>query len=133
MSTPSFPTPTIAGINVTPMVDVMLVLLIIFMLVTPLLTGRANFLPARSDSREPALEDAATVVRVDAGGALRLDGQPSTLSAIARTLATRAELGTLRLVVEADRRVPFGPVQGVVETARSAGARSVEIITERAE
>ena len=131
MPAPSPRPSAITGINVTPMVDVMLVLLIIFMVVTPMIAGTIDFLPARSDSAdvEPAQE--AMVVRVDAAGTLRLGGRTVTPGEVAAAFSIRAGAGRLTLSVEADRRVPYGAVQGVVEAARSAGARSVAIVTER--
>ena len=119
--------PAIAGINVTPLVDVMLVLLIIFMLVTPLLTGMAGFQPPRSDSADGETGGALTV-RIQADGALRIAGRPGTLGEIAPALASRRSRA---LVVEADRRVAYGSVQAVVEAARSAGVRTVAVVTER--
>jgi biopolymer transport protein ExbD len=125
---PSPRSPAIAGINVTPLVDVMLVLLIIFMLVTPLLTGMAGFQSPRSDSADAEPGEEALTVRVHADGALRIAGRPGTLGEIAAALASRRSPA---LVLEADRRVAYGSVQGVIEAARSAGVRTVAVVTER--
>jgi biopolymer transport protein TolR len=117
-------------INVTPLVDVMLVLLIIFMVTAPMLTAGVPIdLP---DSRAEALktDQKAITVSMDREGRIFLDEQelaPGELSDRLVGLSTggKPPLVTLR----ADRSLDYGRVVGVMGALNAAGFKSISLVT----
>jgi biopolymer transport protein ExbD len=122
-----------ADINVTPMIDVMLVLLIIFMIVTPLIAaGFKATLPkgANLDARPEG--DNEVILGIDAGGNYFLNGRAlpeGTLEDQLRGIfAARTE--DKILYFKADNKLKYSKIQEGVEMARAAGARVLSAITE---
>ena len=127
-----------ADINVTPMIDVMLVLLIIFMIVTPLITAGFQATIPRGSNPEARPEGPEEIILgIDQKGAFFLDlGQgarpisddelPGRLTAL---YAGRTKDKILFL--KADQGVSFGRVQQGIEIARKAGVRVVGAIAEQ--
>jgi biopolymer transport protein TolR len=125
------------AMNVTPLVDVVLVLLIIFMVVTPLLTKQLWLnLPQKDDSKAetPKAEDAdkPIVLTVDAAGVIRINrtevAKAELSERISRILAARAD-GLLYFDAADD--APYGTTVDVMDRARRGGARSIAILTEK--
>ena len=118
-------------INVTPLVDVMLVLLVIFMAVTPLLRTELPLdLPRAATGREPERDVRRATITVAADGGLRLDGAP--IAAAELPAALTAALGTSgdrAIVLEADRATAYGAVIAVVDAARAAGVERIGVAT----
>ena len=122
-----------AEINVTPLVDVMLVLLIIFMITAPLLVaGVPVDLP---ESRAGALDQAAEPVQVaiDAGGAITIDeapvadaGLPAALAAIA---ASPQPAEGRRIYLRADRSLDYGRVMRVMGELNRARLNRVALVS----
>ncbi len=126
-----------AEINVTPMVDVMLVLLIIFMVTAPLLVaGVPVDLP---DSKAGALDQEAKPVQIslDAAGALTVDDQPVAPAGLAPRLAAIAassrEPGGPRIFLRADRALDYGRVMAVMGEINAAGLRKVALVSTQGE
>ncbi|MFL6857516.1 MAG: ExbD/TolR family protein [Allosphingosinicella sp.] len=122
-----------AEINVTPMVDVMLVLLIIFMVTAPLLVaGVPVDLP---DSKAGALDQEAKPVQVslDRSGAIFVDEQPVAAADLPARLAAIAgssrEPGGPRLYLRADRGLDYGRVMAVMGEIDAAGLRRVALVS----
>ncbi len=120
--------------NVTPMIDVMLVLLIIFMVVGPMLNERFAAMPpeARYSTRHP--DDAgAAVIGMDARGALYFDKRPIDSIALRRVLVQRFRTKPDDRVVflRADRTLPYGRLQETLAIASSAGAQVVGLVSEQ--
>jgi biopolymer transport protein TolR len=122
-----------AEINVTPMVDVMLVLLIIFMVTAPLLVaGVPVDLP---DSKAGALEQEQKPVQIslDASGALFVDEQPVSAAELGHRLAAIAASarapGGPRIFLRADRGLDYGRVMGVMGEINAAGLRKVALVS----
>jgi len=122
-----------AEINVTPMVDVMLVLLIIFMVTAPLLVaGVPVDLP---DSKAGALDQEQKPVQIslDASGALFVDEQPVPAEALGERLAAIAasarEEGGPRIYLRADRALDYGRVMAVMGEINAAGLRRVALVS----
>ena len=124
-----------AEINVTPLVDVCLVLLIIFMVVTPLIDQGIVKLPeAPSPERWPA-EPARSKVMLAYGEPPRisLDNDPGPLSqaAFAEIMnALHAQNPRREIVLRADRRLPYGEVKRVLRTVQDAGFRTIGLSAE---
>ncbi len=122
-----------AEINVTPMVDVMLVLLIIFMVTAPLLVaGVPVDLP---DSKAGALDQERKPVQIslEADGALYVDEQPvppAELAArLAAIVASSREPGGPRIFLRADRALDYGRVMAVMGEINAAGLRKVALVS----
>ena len=126
-----------AEINVTPMVDVMLVLLIIFMVTAPLLVaGVPVDLP---DSKAGALDQEVKPVQIslDRSGAIFLDEAPIAPEALGPRLAAIAassrEEGGPRIFLRADTGLDYGRVMRVMGEINSAGLRKVALVSVQSE
>ncbi len=122
-----------ADINVTPMIDVMLVLLIIFMIVTPLIAaGFQATLPKGKNLDPSPEEDTDVILGIDRNGKFFLDAKPideAVLEDYLRTVyAARTE--DKILYFKADNNLKYSRVQDAVELARRAGVRVLAAITE---
>jgi biopolymer transport protein ExbD len=119
--------------NVVPMIDVMLVLLIIFMIVTPLITSGFKAQMPRGKNLDPRPEGSDEVVLgIDEHGQYFLNGHEIPAEILGDQLrsiyASRAE--DKILYFKADSHLPFSKVEDAVEIARHAGARVMAAITE---
>ena len=122
-----------SDINVTPLVDVMLVILIIFMLVTPLLQKGVDVaLPqAHNVAAVPDDEKRAIVLALRRNGDLYLGNAPLDRGRLAERLRQRSqETPGLLLQIRADRDVPFGEVKKLVLIAREVGFDGAALVAE---
>ena len=124
----------ISGINVTPLVDVVLVLLIIFIVTASFLMKSAIpvDLPAAASGEQRAQGLLAITVARD--GAIAVNGQPASLAALteAVTRATEARGGEVRRVeafVSADVAAPYGLFASVVDRLRVLGVTNIALDT----
>ncbi len=122
-----------ADINVTPMIDVMLVLLIIFMIVTPLIAAGFQATLPKGKNLDPSPEEETDVILgIDMHGKFFLDTKPvdeAVLEDYLRTVyAARTE--DKILYFKADNNLKYSRVQDAVELARRAGVRVLAAITE---
>ncbi|HTG37526.1 protein TolR [Sphingomonas sp.] len=122
-----------ADINVTPLVDVMLVLLIIFMVTAPLLTaGVPVNLP---ESRAKALdqEQEPVQIAIDDAGAIFVNDRPVDESALPDALAEIATANAMgeppAILVRADRTTNYGKFMGVMGELNRAGLNRVSLVT----
>ncbi|HWX56433.1 MAG TPA: biopolymer transporter ExbD [Verrucomicrobiae bacterium] len=122
-------------INVTPMVDVMLVLLIIFMVITPLLQPgpRVQLAQAANPLQLPdADKEDALLVAINREGQLFLGNEKISPADLTQKIRERIAGRTDRTVfVKADARSHYSAVVGVVDNVRSAGASELALLTER--
>ncbi len=123
-----------AEINVTPMVDVMLVLLIIFMVVTPaIVAGFQAQLPQGEHLLDRPEKEERVVLGIDAAGRYYLNQTPVPREQLVERLtaefAARPEDRVLFL--KADRALKYREVQEAIELGQRAGARVVAAITEQ--
>lgn len=122
-----------SDINITPMVDVMLVLLIIFMVTAPLLvTGVPIDLP---DSKATALKSDDTPIQlsIDDAGAIFIDQQKVAMEALPAKLAALREARAddeARVYVRADRSRDYGSVMEIVGEVSAAGFRKVALVSD---
>jgi biopolymer transport protein TolR len=126
-----------SNINVTPMVDVMLVLLIIFMVITPMLQNKVQIDMAQvvnPQSMPDADKDDAIVVAVTRDGRIFL-GQnlvdPSQLGSLIREkLADKTDK---TIYVRADARAQYKAVEDAIDDVRTAGVEEVGLLTQKKE
>ncbi|HTD22747.1 MAG TPA: biopolymer transporter ExbD [Terriglobales bacterium] len=124
-----------SNINVTPMVDVMLVLLIIFMVVTPMLQKGASVDMAKADN-PIAMQDAdkedAVIVAVQRDGAIYLGNDRITMDQITNKVKDKLERkADKKVYVRADAHAKYGVVVDVVDNVRSAGVDQLGLLTEQ--
>jgi biopolymer transport protein ExbD len=129
--------PQMAAPNVIPMADIMLVLLIIFMVVTPMLTKGfpVDLAKVNNPSDMPdADKDDAVIVGISASGDVYMGNNKSDVTQIADQVRDRISNKLDKTVfVKSDGRAKYGDVVKVVDEIRSAGVDNVGLITERAE
>jgi biopolymer transport protein TolR len=124
-----------ADINVTPMADVMIVLLIIFMVITPLLQKGVDVkLPEAGNTQERKDQPKIPVVAVRRDttvylGSQRLDNQANLLPLLKDMVRDMAE-GTRMIYLKADEELPYSEVMKVMDLAREAGVEEVALIAE---
>ncbi len=125
------PDAPMSDINVTPMVDVMLVLLVIFILTAPLMTSAIRLdLPASEGGEAGAVSQAITLV-VDAQGAFFLNDQPITPEALRQRLASAAQRNPLtELELRADASVSYGRVVEAMGLAQKAGLSRIGFVAQ---
>src|SRR5215467_960533 len=124
-----------ADINVTPMADVMLVLLIIFMVVTPMLQKGQQVELAKTrnpvDMKEADRDD-SVIIAITRDGKFYLGQNKVNVDDLAAKvndlLATRLEK---RVFVKSDSRAKYGDVVSVVDNIRNAGVDQIGLLTER--
>jgi biopolymer transport protein TolR len=120
-----------AEINVTPMVDVMLVLLIIFMVTSPLMVaGVAVDLPQTSAAPISG-QDEPISVTIDAHGAVYIqDTKIKKTELTTKLLAIAGEKKDVRIFVRGDKAIDYGKVMEIVSAINSAGFNKVALLTE---
>ena len=122
----------ISEINVTPLVDVMLVLLVIFMVTAPLLTvGVTVDLPKTKAAAIPG-QDEPLAVSVDAKGQIFLQDTKLELAGLVpRLMAITGNNPDVRIFIRGDKAIDYGRVMEVMGTVNAAGFNKVALITER--
>ena len=119
--------------NVVPMIDIMLVLLIIFMIVTPLIAAGFKATLPKGKNLDPRPEgDNEVVLGIDQAGRYFLDGRPLPEGTLEDQLRSRFQSRTEDKILyfKADNQLKYSKVQEAVETARKAGVRVMAAITE---
>ena len=121
---------SLADINVTPFVDVVLVLLVIFMITAPILeSGIEVDLPKTKTVRAVSTE--RHVVTIDKKQTVYLGNRPVNINELGAALAERVGEDTeTAIFIRADRTVPFGAFAQVVDALKEAGLTNVNIVTE---
>jgi biopolymer transport protein ExbD/biopolymer transport protein TolR len=126
---------TVSDINVTPMVDVMLVLLIIFMVITPMLQKGVSVDMAKAsntrDMQDADKED-AVVLAVTRDGKIYLGSDPIPPDQITTTVRDRlANKLDKTVYVKSDANAKYGVVVTVVDNVRAAGVDSLGLLAEK--
>jgi biopolymer transport protein TolR len=119
-------------INVTPMVDVMLVLLIIFMVTAPLMTAGVKVDLPKTNAGPISGQDEPLAISVDAGGRIFLQETEMELAALApRLIAITRNNRDVRIFVRGDKSVDYGRVMVVMGTIAGAGFKRVALVTDQ--
>jgi biopolymer transport protein TolR len=118
-------------INMTPLIDVMLVLLVIFMVTAPLMASSLQLELPEAPSTQPQQAPPALKVAITADGALYLDEQPITLDALTARLETAAARHKdAELQLRADKAVPYGRVAELIGRVQAAGLNRIGFVAE---
>jgi biopolymer transport protein ExbD len=119
-----------AEINITPLVDVMLVLLVIFIITAPLIVPQSMKVTLPQTEAVAQLDEAKNAqLTVLADGQLIFEDQATSLEALGQTLRERAQNPQFQLQVQADEKVPYGVVAKVMAVAQSNGANKLSFVT----
>ena len=126
-----------SNINVTPMVDVMLVLLIIFMVITPMLQNKVSVDMAKVDN-PTAMPDAdkedAIVVAITRDGGVFLGQDKIGVSELgARVRDKLADKPGKTIFIRADARAQYRAVEDAIDAVRTAGVEDVGLLTQKRE
>ncbi len=119
-------------INVTPLIDVVLVLLIIFMVLTPAMLKHVRVaVPEKSSDSTPApAEEVPIVVEYTAKRELTINTEPVSADQLAAKLAERLRSDQRKVVFfKAEDEAAYGEVVRLMDIARGAGARTLAIVT----
>jgi len=125
-----------SDINVTPMVDVMLVLLIIFMVITPMLNNKVNItLPTATAATvmENANKEDAITVAVTRDGKTYLGADQVSLADLGGKVGAKldAKTGDKEVYMRADDRAKYGNVMDTIDAIRTVGVSQLGLITEK--
>lgn len=122
-----------AEINVTPLVDVMLVLLVIFMVTAPMMQQGVQVNLPKADTKAMAPAEEALVVSVDKGGKIFIDKTEIAAADLRKRLSamlvTRAKK---EVFLKADAAVPYGEVVRTMADIKGAGVERLGMVTEPA-
>jgi len=117
-------------INVTPLVDVMLVLLVIFIVTAPLMTRAVHVELPETKASAPADPSGHLHVSMDANGIPYIESRPVTLEHLETELRSRVELNAeLTVQVNGDRNTSYGNMAMMMSVIQKAGVTKVNLIT----
>jgi biopolymer transport protein TolR len=122
-------------INMTPLIDVMLVLLVIFIVTAPLLASRLRLELPRAEGARSGASPAVLALSLDADGQLHLDGRPMDPAQAREQLAARVREAARRdpateVQLRADSRVPYGRVAELIGQVQAAGLNRIGFVAE---
>jgi biopolymer transport protein TolR len=119
-----------SDINVTPLVDVMLVLLVIFILTAPLLTSAIRLDLPQSKAAQAGEAPEALSLSLKASGELFINDKPVTLAALPTALEQLAtQRPNLEVQLRVDQSVPYGQVLELMGLAQQAGLSRIGFVT----
>ena len=117
-------------INITPMIDILLVLIIIFMVITPL-TSRGLYTLLPQSAPEPVAERSSDIVITVCADGLRLNQEPVDIGSLKDRLSRLFQFAPDHVIfVRAEKGLEFRPVAEVIDVANSAGLSRVALMTE---
>jgi biopolymer transport protein TolR len=123
--------PPMSDINVTPMVDVMLVLVVIFIITAPLLASSIRLDLPRAEGTEAADAPRFVTVVLDKAGQVFLNDKPVTAAALAEQLTATAKRNPdTEIQLRADEAVPYGRVVELMGVAHKAGLSRIGFVAE---
>lgn len=124
----------VSDINVTPLVDVMLVLLIIFMVTAPMMTQGIDVDLPQTTSKSLRQEEKPVAVTIDKEGNLSIDNIPLIRALMIQELEKKySEDKDQPIYIRADKNVPYGHVMTVMNDIKTVGFNKVGMITEQPE
>ncbi|HEX6361566.1 MAG TPA: biopolymer transporter ExbD [Albitalea sp.] len=125
--------PPMSDINMTPLIDVMLVLLVIFMVTAPLMASGLRLELPRTDAAERIDAPQVVWIAIDAAGQLHFDDDPVDADTLAARIAGAARRDPRTEVqLRADARVPYGRVAELIGAVQKAGLTRIGLVTEPA-
>ena len=122
----------ISDINMTPLIDVMLVLLVIFIITAPLMASSLKLDLPSVEGAQPSDAPAFLAIGLDAGGQLFVGDQPVTREALVQQLGEAARRDpSIEVQLRADTTVPYGRVAELIGLLQDAGLSRIGFVTEQ--
>ncbi len=122
---------TLSEINVTPLVDVMLVLLIIFMVAAPMLTTGVDVELPKADAPRMDIDEEQPLITVQRDQRVFLFDEEVSLDVLQQRLLTDERVRNVdEVFVQADEQVPYGVVAQVLAIVRQAGIGKMGLVTD---
>ena len=120
-----------SDINMTPLIDVMLVLLVIFIITAPLMTSSLKLDLPKTDAATPQAAPTFVALALDGGGQLFFGDEALSRAQLEQRLAAAAK-GNPQLEVQlrADQKVPYGQVADLIGLIQKAGLSRIGFVTE---
>ena len=120
----------VSEINVTPLVDVMLVLLVVFIVTAPLLSNSITVNLPKTAINSPPVQKKSVSLSIDAAGHIFVDKSPVSLGALESELrALNARSPEQAVLLNADQGVNYGLVAKVISIADRAGVTRLSVLT----
>ena len=120
-----------SDINVTPFVDVMLVLLIIFMVTAPMMTHGVKVETPRTTLQKMDVDEKSLVISIDASRRVFINKYQLNASEVREKLPTILDVKqTAEVYLQADKSLPYGLVMDVMAQIRDAGIEKIGMVTE---
>ena len=124
-----------SNINVTPMVDVMLCLLIIFMVITPMVQNKVNVDLAKVDeptSMPDAEKEDQVMIAITRDGRVYLGADQVTVDDLGQKVADKLQNKTSKeIYMRADARAQYGKVTEAIDSVRTAGVDQIGLLTDK--
>ena len=121
---------SMAEINVTPLVDVMLVLLVVFILTAPLIVPQSMKVNLPKTQAVTLLEKNKKMeLVIESSGALTLDGKQVSDKELERALSAASSNPEAALAIQADKGVPYGRVAEIMAISQGAGVVKLSFVT----
>ena len=122
---------TLSELNVTPLLDLAFVLLIIFMITTPLMENSVDLVLPSSDAATHSVDpNAVQSVSIDQNEQLSINGQPTNIDTLEGQLAALREANAdVAVVVRAHKDLPVQKLMNVMDTVQRAQIRKVGVVT----
>ena len=120
-----------SDINMTPLIDVMLVLLVIFIITAPLMTSSLKLDLPKVDAATPTTAPAFIALAINADGKLYLGEEALTREVLAQRVGLAAKANPqLEVQLRADQKVPYGQVADLIAMIQKAGLSRIGFVTE---
>jgi biopolymer transport protein ExbD/biopolymer transport protein TolR len=120
---------SLADINITPFVDVVLVLLVIFMITAPILQSGIEVQLPKTKTVKAIVEE-RLVLTIDRSQRLYLGNDLVNINALGELLRAKGPADQQSVYIRCDESVPFGTVATVMDAVRQAGIENVSMVTE---
>ena len=115
-------------LNATPMMDVMLVLLVVFMVVTPLIHSGPDLVLPSGRNGEPEPEEQVMIIRLSQTGEVRSETGMVSPGDLLNQIQQNPDLS---LLIEADRRLPYHHIEDLLASVGAAGLRQATLVVQR--
>jgi biopolymer transport protein ExbD/biopolymer transport protein TolR len=120
-----------SDINMTPLIDVMLVLLVIFIITAPLMTSSLKLELPKADAATPTVAPSFIAVAIDAGGKLFFGDEALTREQLMQRVNAAAKANPqLEVQLRADQKVAYGQVADLIALVQQAGLTRIGFVTE---
>jgi biopolymer transport protein TolR len=120
-----------SDINMTPLIDVMLVLLVIFIITAPLMTSSLKLDLPKTDAATPTAAPTFIAVSIDGSGQLFFADEKLTREQLMQRVTTAAKDNPqLEVQLRADQKVPYGQVADLIGLVQKAGLTRIGFVTE---